>query len=119
MKKKVKPLAASGFRASRPRAAASQDSAKTNIASTPRTPSQRSGSVVGRKPGTTATPITTAEVSRLRSTLSATCPVSTADRAMAMVRNRSMMPSAKSVDSATAVVEAPKPAHSKMIPGTT
>jgi hypothetical protein len=39
----------------------------------------------------------------VRRTLPITCPVSTADRAIAMVRNRSMMPWLVSVATATAV----------------
>ena len=42
-----------------------------------------------------------------------------ADPRMGMERNRSTMPLLMSVATATAVVPAPKPAHSTMRPGTT
>ncbi|SLJ82780.1 Uncharacterised protein [Mycobacteroides abscessus subsp. abscessus] len=74
---------------------------------------------MGRNPSATATTTTSPVVIMLRMTLSITCPVSIAERAMDMVRNRSTMPSATSVEMLTAVVEAPNPAQSRMIPGTT
>ena len=60
-----------------------------------------------------------AVVRMLRTTLASTCPVRTDDGAIAKVRKRSMIPSFMSLETLTAVVDAPKPAHSRMIPGTT
>ncbi len=63
--------------------------------------------------------MTTAVARRLRMTLTTTCPVSTAPLGSGIVRNRSMMPVVISRDTDTAVEDAPKPAHSRMMPGTT
>ena len=54
-----------------------------------------------------------------RATLATTCPVSTAELAIDMVLKRRMIPLDRSVATLTAVCEAPKPAHSTMMPGTT
>ena len=47
------------------------------------------------------------------------CPASTDQAAIGIERNRSTMPLLMSVATATAVVPAPKPAHSTISPGTT
>lgn len=72
MTRKVKPLAASGVRASSPNAADSHDTASRNSSSTPTAASQRGGSTAGRKPMATATPRTSAVETRLRRTLATT-----------------------------------------------
>ncbi len=51
--------------------------------------------------------------------LEITCPVRTAPLRSGIVRKRSMMPVCRSRATYTAVDAAPKPAHSRMIPGTT
>jgi len=51
--------------------------------------------------------------------LAATCPVSTAELAIGNDWKRSMIPPTISAQTLTAVVAEPKPAHSRMIPGTT
>jgi hypothetical protein len=47
------------------------------------------------------------------------CPVSIEDARIGIDRKRSTMPLDMSVATATAVVPAPKPAHSTISPGTT
>jgi hypothetical protein len=66
-----------------------------------------------------ATPSTSAVDTRLRSTLAATWPASTAPPRTSIDRNRSTMPPFMSWLTVTAVVAAPEPAHSRMTPGTT
>jgi len=78
-----------------------------------------SGVAVGRKPTSSATPITTAVAKRFRSTLATTWPVSTAPARSGMVRNRSMIPVVMSRATYIAVELAPNPAQSRMMPGTT
>ena len=58
---------------------------------------------MGRKPTSSATPMTTAMLSIVWIRLPRTWPVSTEARAMAMVRNRAMMPSVMSMATEIAV----------------
>ena len=87
-------------------------SARVSIANTPAAAIHSTGPAVGRKPSSSATPITAAAVSRLRIMLPATWPVSTDEREIAMVRNREKMPSLASVHTLIAVPSAAKPASS-------
>ena len=89
-----------------PSATESQMSANEAIASTPNTASHSSGPAVGRNPSSTATPRTSAMPSIVWIRLPTTCPVSTETRAMAIVRNRAMMPSVMSIATDTAVLVA-------------
>jgi hypothetical protein len=115
----AKPPAASGLLASSPNAAASQEIANMNASRTPIAPSQPSGPASGLKPAASATPTTIAVEATLRSTLATTCPVSTVAPAIGSDRKRSITPLVMSSHTATAVVADPKPAHSRMMPGTT
>ena len=63
--------------------------------------------------------MTTAVATRFRARLATTWPVSTAPLRIGMVRKRSMMPVVMSRDTEIAVDDAPNPAHSRMMPGTT
>ena len=96
-------LAVSTLLAASPSAVASQISANANSASSPIAASQSSGSAVGRKPSAMATPRTTAMLTSVWMRLASTWPVSTAARAIAIVRNRSMMPLVMSIATTIAV----------------
>jgi hypothetical protein len=85
----------------------------------PNAASHSSGDATGRKPTRSATAMTTPVASRLRTRLATTWPVSTAPLRIGMVRNRSMMPVVMSRETAMAVDDAPNPAQSRMMPGTT
>ena len=74
---------------------------------------------MGRNPMSSATPMTTAMPSIVWITLPTTCPVSTAAREMAMVRNRAMMPSVMSMATEIAVPWVPLATAISRIPGTT
>ena len=119
MSTNVTELAASALCASRPTAAASQDSARMNSTIIPAAPAQPATEASGRQPTARPTPITSAVAIRLRSRLAVMCPTSTEEPLIGMDRNRSTMPLLMSVATATAVVPAPKPAHSTIRPGTT
>ena len=67
----------------------------------------------------TAMPMTTATPSMLWIMLPRTWPVSTEERAMAMVRNRAMMPSVMSMATDIAVACAAAATVSRMMPGVT
>jgi len=75
--------------------------------------------VLVRKPRATATPITKAMLSRDWIMLPSTWPVSTEVRAIAMVRNRAMIPLLISMATAVAVEAAAVPRVSRTIPGVT
>ncbi len=115
---RVEPLAPATVLAPRPRATDSQASAKANARTMPTAASQSAADARGRKPTASATPVSTVAATSARSTLPPTCPVSTAPRAIGMVRNRSMMPPVMSVHTVIAVV--PEPAATVIIkmPGT-
>ena len=117
--KNVKPLAASALLASRPRQTDSQEIASTQTRSTPAVAIHSTGPAVGRNPVRYATPTTRTVANALRTTLATTCPVSTAELRIGSDRKRSIIPSVMSEATSTAVVDAPKPVQSRMIPGTT
>jgi hypothetical protein len=96
-------LAVSTLFAARPSAVASQISASANSASRPMAASQDVASAVGRKPMATATPRTIRMLMKVWMRLASTWPVSTHDRAMAIVRNRSMIPPVMSMATTIAV----------------
>src|SRR5690242_15010736 len=102
-----------------PSATDSQVMANVTSRSSPAAPSQRSGPVSLRNPMSTATATTNARLTAVWMTLPHTWPVSTAARAMAMVRNRAMMPSAMSEATDTAVAVAVPAMVSSRMPGTT
>ncbi|GAA3259030.1 hypothetical protein GCM10010532_110240 [Dactylosporangium siamense] len=89
--------------ATRPIATASHTRASVVAARTPAAASHSIAVASGRKPTSTATARTTASWNRVCSTLPSTCPVRTDMRAIAMVRNRAMMPSVMSIATAIAV----------------
>ena len=68
---------------------------------------QPAGPAVGRKPTSSARPITAATLSSDWIKLPTTCPVSTDAREIAMVRNLATIPSVMSVATDTAVPVAP------------
>ena len=63
--------------------------------------------------------ITTAVVTRFRTRLATTWPVITEELVIGIVRKRAITPFVMSSATPTAVPAAPKPAQSKMMPGTT
>ena len=81
--------------------------------------SQSSGPACGRKPIRNATPNTIAVEAALRSALAATWPARIDGPPTSIERKRSTMPPAMSWLTVTAVVAEPKPAHSRITPGTT
>ena len=81
--------------------------------------SQSSGAAWGRNPIANATPNTSAVEAALRSALAATCPQRIAGPPTSIDRKRSTMPPVMSWLTVTAVVAEPKPAHSRITPGTT
>src|SRR4029077_11504644 len=96
-------LAVSTLLLTRPRATDSQTSAKLIIAMTPIAATHSAKVAVGRNPMGAAIRMTTATLSMLWIKLPRTWPVSTEERAMAMVRNRAMMPSVMSMATDIAV----------------
>jgi hypothetical protein len=66
-----------------------------------------------------ATRMTSTVATRLRARLATTWPIRSDELWIGMDLNRSTMPLAMSVATATAVVPAPNPAHSTIRPGTT
>ena len=96
-------LAVSTLFAASPRAVASQMSASENRASRPIAPSHSSGPAVGRKPSATATASTMPMLMRVWIRLASTWPVRTAERAIAIVRKRSMIPPVMSIATTIAV----------------
>src|ERR1700748_641771 len=111
MIRKVNPLAASGERATRPSAADSQETARTNASSTPTAASHPPGPAWGRKPRASPAASTSAPEVRWRATLAATWPAIT-DRARTSIeRRRSTNPPPTSWQTATAVSPELKPAH--------
>src|SRR5215470_4957902 len=112
-------LAVSTLLLTRPRATDSQISAKLIIAMTPIAAIHSAGLAVGRNPISTATPTTMPTPSMLWIKLPRTWPVSTDERAMAMVRNRAMMPSVMSMATDIAVACAAAAIVSRMMPGVT
>nr|BFE75698.1 hypothetical protein GCM10020092_089990 [Actinoplanes digitatis] len=80
-----------------PRATANHTSANVTAARKPAVASHPPSPAVGRKPTSSATPITITRPSAAWIMLPSTCPVSTETRAMCMVRNRAMMPSVMSM----------------------
>jgi hypothetical protein len=117
--RKVNPPAASGDRARTPTAADSQEMARMYSSRTPAAASQSSGPALGRNPMRNATPSTRTVEARLRATLAATCPARMAAPPTSSDRNRSTIPPVRSWLTLTAVLAAPKPAHSSRTPGTT
>src|SRR5262252_6213579 len=112
-------LALSTVLAARPSATVSQVSAKVNAASRPMMASQATGPAVGRNPISSATPMVTTRPNAVLTMLPSTWPVSTDTRAMAMVRNRAMMPSVMSMATDTAVPWAAAATATSRMPGTT
>jgi hypothetical protein len=96
-------LAPSTVFVTRPIATASHTRANATAARNPAAASHSTAVASGRKPTSTATPRTTASWKRFCSTLPSTCPVRTDTRAIAMVRNRAMMPSLMSIATEIAV----------------
>src|SRR5699024_7742856 len=119
IKTMVMRLADSGPLATTPKAAASQDSARTKKMITARAANQSTSEPVGRHPTSTPAPITNVVAKRLRETLAPTCPISSEPDAIGIERKRSTSPLDISCATAAEVVPAPKPAHKTMIPGTT
>ena len=74
---------------------------------------------MGRRPRATATASTRVRPIAVWIMLPMTWPVSTETRAMAMVRNRAMMPSVMSIDTPTEVPMAPEATVISRMPGTT
>ncbi len=112
-------LAVSTLLAARPSAVASQMSASEKSESTPIAASHSSGPAVGRKPSATATPSTMPMLRRLWMRLASTWPVRTAERAMAIVRKRSMMPPVMSIATTIAVPWTAVATVMSRIPGVT
>ena len=112
-------LAVSTLLLTRPSATDSQVSAKAISASTPTAASHSAGSAVGRKPMSSATPMTTARLSIVWIMLPRTCPVSTEAREIAIVRKRAMMPSVMSMATEIAVPCAAAATVISRIPGVT
>ena len=103
----MKPLAPSGVFASRPMSAANHDRATTNSASIPAAATHSSGVASGRKPMRMPTPSTTTVDAALRATLATTCPARNAAPPTSSERRRSTSPLDMSLDTLTAVIDAP------------
>jgi hypothetical protein len=110
-------LAVSTLLVTMPSATVSQVSAKLTIARTPARANHSTGVAFGRNPMSTATPSTTAMQSIDWITAPTTCPVSTDARAIAMVRNRAMIPSVMSMATEIAVPCAAAAAVISRMPG--
>ena len=112
-------LAVSTLSADMPRATESHEMASAASISRPVAAAHSTGPVVDRNPMSTATSITIAMANMVWMTLPTTWPVRTETRAMAIVRNRAMMPSFMSMAIEIAVPwDAPATVMSRM-PGTT
>src|SRR5699024_12874007 len=85
-------LADSGPLARTPKAAASQDSARTKKTMTARAASQSTSELVGRHPTSTPAPITNVVAKRLRRTLAPTCPIRSEPDAIGIDRKRKTSP---------------------------
>jgi hypothetical protein len=101
----------------RPNAADSHVSAKVRSASRPAAANQSPTPAVGRNPRASATAITKTMLISVWIVLPTTCPVSTDEREIAIVRKRLMIPPVMSVQTATAVAIDPEVAAIRMIPG--
>ena len=113
-------LAASTLLVTRPSATESQVSANATTASTTERgqPLDRTG-VRPEPDGSADTPSTTTDADQRLTTLPTTCPVRTDDRAIAMVRNRAMIPSVMSIATEMAVPWAADAAVISRMPGAT
>ncbi len=116
---KANAFAPSTLFATRPKQAASQEIADMKRMSSPATPSQSRTPACGRNPMASATPNTTRVATRFCSTVATTCPISTQAPAIGSDRKRSITPVVMSWATLTDAPAEPKPAHSRMIPGTT
>jgi hypothetical protein len=96
-------LAPSGFLAASPSATDTQVRAKATAVTRTTAASHPAPLAAGRKPSSTARPVTRAAAATVRMVLPSTWPVRTDTRAIAMVRNRLMMPSVMSMLTDTAV----------------
>src|SRR5262249_26355954 len=112
-------LADSTFLATRPNATDSQVNANVIIARMPTAATHSTGPAVGRNPTSSATPVTSAMLSNVWIMLPTTWPVSTDTRAIAIVRNRAMMPSVMSMATEIAVPVTAAATVIRMIPGAT
>ena len=99
--------AESGVLAARPIATVSQPVARQAASTIPATASHPGKLACGRKPRPNATPTTAAIAMRLRTTVTTTCPVSTAPRDTSITRSRLMIPVVMSVLTASAVALRP------------
>lgn len=96
-------LAVSGFGAANPSATVNQVIANDSSASRPARPNHCAAEAAVSRPIRSATPKTVESASAVWIIAPSTWPVSTETLAMAMVRNRSMIPSVMSVATETAV----------------
>jgi len=110
-------LAVSGAFAHRPMAADSQLSASESMARTPITPIHPAGEAVGRKPASSATPVTRATLIIVWIMLPGDVAVEHGGREIAMVRNLAMIPSLMSVQTDTAVATVADATVIMMMPG--
>ncbi len=95
-------LALSGFGAIRPKATDSQVSENTTSSRKPIARTHSTGVADGRKPISSETPSMATTARKAWISTPSTCPVSSADCAMAMVRNRLTMPLVTSLHTETA-----------------
>ena len=112
-------LAVSTLLAARPSAVASHTNAKENSASTPIAASHARGPAVGRKPRADGDADHDGDAGQGLDQAARTCPVRTAERAMAIVRNRSMMPPVMSMATTIAVPWTAAATVRSKIPGVT
>ena len=112
-------LAVSTSRGHMPRATENHEMARAASARTPAAATHSIGPVVGRKPITSATIITIAIARRVWITLPITWPVRTDVRPMAIVLNRSTIPSVMSIAIESAVPWAAPATVTSRMPGST
>src|SRR5260370_1243799 len=93
--------------------------ARVNSAMTPSAAIQATGPAEGRKPMSSATPMTRTMVIIVRIKLPRTCPVNTEAREIAMVRKRGIIPSLMALQRLIAVVAPPLPTVMRIIAGAT
>lgn len=112
-------LAASMVFARRPIAADSQLSPKASSSISPSAAAHSTGVALGRKPTAGAIPVISTRMTSTWTMLPSTCPVSTEEREIAIVRKRLTMPSVMSPHTDTATEIVPEVTAIRMIPGTT
>ena len=110
-------LAPSGLFDTRPRATPSHVSEKHSSTRKPMARSQSVALAFGLKPASTATPSRSTTLAIDWITLPNTCPVSSEVREIAIVRNRAMMPSVRSVQTLIAVCAGPMARVMMTMPG--